>query len=409
MEARAFKEEVGRYGLESTILAHSALLPEIREELGALPLFRYSPYVKPSPRTIRGPLLDFCRLGLSLRQHLQHVPTSLTTADAMLVSTLTTANELLGLALWLMQTPRRLRPRLALNFMIDNISRPLPGTNRWTIRKKKALLYRFAFRLLRRQIPAERLLLSSGGETFARTMAGILRHPVAVLPLPVQHELRHAPRSRQPCGPGPLIVVLGMMRPQKGAELVGSIIRGILARDSRCQFLLQAHPPCWEQIWRDEIGPDGAERVLIHHGEMSQDQYHAWLQSADLILMPYSPAQYVLQTSGVFSEAMAVGTPCVVPGGTWLAEMARRHGGGVTIFENQTTAAIVDATLQSLDNLPKLTASAAKISALWRETMGMQAFVKRLLVFADDGAATGNETQLPTPRWKRKRYIPSTY
>ena len=38
MEARAFKEEVARYGLESTILAHSAILPEIRQELHAITL-----------------------------------------------------------------------------------------------------------------------------------------------------------------------------------------------------------------------------------------------------------------------------------------------------------------------------------------------------------------------------------
>lgn len=401
MEARAFKEEVARYGLESTILAHSAILPEIRQELDALALFRYTPYVKPSPRKIRGPLADFCRLGLSLRQQLQHVPSALITADAMLVSTLTTANELLGLALWLRQTTHRLRPRLALNFMIDNISRPLPGTSRWEIRKKSALLYRLAFSLLRRQLPSERLHLSAGGETFARTMSEILRYPVAVFPLPVQHELQSVPRSRPPSGGVPLIVVLGMMRPQKGAELVGPVVRGILQRNTRCRFLLQAHPPCWEQVWREEIGPAGAERVLIHRGEMSQEQYQAWLQSADLVLMPYSPAHYLLQTSGVFSEAMAAGKPCVVPGGTWLAAMALRHGGGATIFEHHTTASIIDATLQSLDNLHELTASVAKFSALWRETMGMQAFVQRLLGVADDAAAAGSEPQRPTPQWNR--------
>ncbi len=121
---------------------------------------------------------------------------------------------------------------------------------------------------------------------------------------------------------------------------------------------------------------------------MSQEECQSWLQDADLVLMPYSPQHYTLQTSGVFSEAMALGKPCIVPEGTWLADMARRHCRGVTIFKDHSAAAIVDATLQSLDNLPDLTATMEESSTPWRETMGMQAYVRRLL----DGAVGRSES-----------------
>ncbi len=211
--------------------------------------------------------MNFWRLGRSLGKQQLSLPAEQITAADMVVCPLTTANELLGLALCLARRPRQQRPRLALNFMIDDISRPLPGKNRWAVKKTAALLYRCAFSLLRRQIPPERLLLSAGGEAFARTMTGILHHPVAVFPLPVQHDLRPAPRAGRRAGQAPLLVVLGMMRQQKGAHLVGPIVRGLLERTSNCRFLLQANPPKWEELWREEIGPAKDGRLLIHSGE----------------------------------------------------------------------------------------------------------------------------------------------
>jgi glycosyltransferase involved in cell wall biosynthesis len=392
MEARAFKEEAAQHGVECLILAHRDILPELREELHALPLFRYTPYAQPSTKRYRGPWVNFWRLGRSLGKQLLRLPADEITAADLVVCPLTTANELLGMALWLARRPRSQRPRLALNFMIDDISQQLPGSTGTAIRKTSAFFYRGAFSLLRNQLPPNRLLLSAGGTAFAQTMRRILKHPVQLFPLPVQHELPPLPRGPQATDRAPLIVILGHMHLRKGANLVGGIVRDVVQQHATCHFLLQANPRSWEEIWRNEIGPLNTERVLVHRGEMTQEEYQTWLHHADLVLMPYSPAHYTLQTSGVFSEAMALGKPCIVPEGTWLAEMARRNRCGVTIFPCHSVETIATATLGALEELPRLTAAMQAVRSEWRETMGMQAFVKRLLANWCNASAAKSET-----------------
>lgn len=382
MEARSFREEAAQHGIDCLVLAHRDIAPELRGELSALPLFHHSPYAESASRRFWRQLLHFWRLGRSMAQQLLSLQTEQIAADDMVVCPLTKAAEMLGLALWLKRIPRHRRPRLALNFMIDDISRHRPSPHGITTKRLPVLCYRGAFSLLRKACAPDRLLLSAGGDAFAHVMARILKHPVQVFPLPVQHKLPPQPPGEGGPGQGPLIVYLGHMHRRKGAHLVGEIVRRVLVQHSRCRFLLQANPLEWGDLWSEEIGPIGGDRVLIHRGEMGQGDYQSWLHRADLVLMPYVPQHYRLQTSGVFSEAMALGKPCIIPEGTWLAEMARRHYGGVTIFPSHTPAAIADAVLHALDKLADLAVTMATVSRHWRETMGMEAFVQRVLAGA---------------------------
>jgi glycosyltransferase involved in cell wall biosynthesis len=390
MEARAFKEEAAKHGLECTILAHRNITPSIRDELGARPLFRFSPYDRPVQQRRIGPLINFPIYAQSMKKQLMSLPPETITASDIMVSTLTRANEMLGFVLWLAQRPREQRPFLAINFMIDDITRPLPGTSRWTVQLISTMLYRFSFTLLRKKLPKDRLLLSAGGDAFARTMSRVLKHPVQSFPLPVQHELPSVEPALLSPGRAPLIVYLGHTQPRKGSDLAGEVVRGVLEQHANCRFLLQANPECWEKRWRDVIGPVGKDRVLIHRGEMNQEEFQNAIGSSDLVLLPYRPERYALQTSGVFSEAMALGKASIVPEGTWMADMARRHGGGAVLFHRHEVGAIVKAGLKALEILPQLTADARRISTVWRETMGMKAFVQRILDAAERPGKTSN-------------------
>lgn len=375
MEARALKEAAAKQGLDCTILAHCDIGPAIRDELSAVPLFRHTPYKKFSRyRWLRGPKGLF-RFGYAMRRQLLSLPPATITAADLLVCPLTKAREIFGLALWLAKIPREQHPFLALNFMIDDISRPSAGSALWTLDRQTARLYRFAFSRLRKATSPDRLLLSAGGPAFAQAMTQILRHPVEVLPLPVQHELPSAPSS----GAAPLIVYPGHMQKRKGSDLAAGVIRKVLKRRPDCRFLLQANPDRWENRWTDEIGPVGMKQVIIHKGEMSQEEYQAAMGRADIVLLPYLPAGYALQTSGVFSEAMALGKVCIIPEGTWMADMAWRHGGGAATFPSHDAEAIAAACLQALENLPQLREKALQVSSSWRDGMGMKAYLQRIL------------------------------
>ncbi|MEZ4484575.1 MAG: glycosyltransferase [Syntrophotaleaceae bacterium] len=355
MEARSFKDEAAKRGLGCTILAHRDIDLVIREELKAQPVFRHTPYRQLFRRRYLGSLLEFLQVGRSICRELLSLPPGTITATDILVSPLTKAREMLGLALWLSRIPVEKRPFVAINFMIDDVTIPRRARGGRFIPIKPEVFYRFAFKRLQKRLAPNRLLLSAGGAAFAHTMTQMLKHSVQLLPLPVQHELPCSPPetfSKQP----PLIVYLGHMHKRKGADLVGGIIREVLDKNPDCQFLLQANPECWAKRWQDEIGSKGETRVQIHRGEMSQEEYQHALNRAALVLIPYLPAGYVLQTSGVFSEAMAIGKPSIIPAGTWMADMAHRVDVVKRHFiPRHEVIDISQAVLKALANLTQLT------------------------------------------------------
>ena len=379
MEARAFKEEATRHGLECTILAHRDVSASIRDELGALPLFRHTPYKRLFQRRCFGQLRDFRFYGKHMSRELMSLPPGMITSTDVLVSTLTKARDIHGLALWLTQLSRVERPFVAMNFMIDDISRPGSETSDWTLNLKAAMFYRLAFSRLRKIMGRNRFLLSAGGTAFAQTMTRVLGYPVQTFPLPVQHDLPSCETDSVPPGESPFIVFLGHMQQRKGSDLIGAVILRVLEQYPDCRFLLQANPESWEKRWQDEIGPVAGARVHIHRGEMSQDEYQTAMKRANLVLLPYDRAGYTLQTSGVFSEAMTMGKVSIIPDGTWMADMARKQGGGAVLFEKFEAAAIAEAVCGALQCLPKLTRNMRNISSTWRESMGMKAFFQRIL------------------------------
>ncbi|MEZ4599744.1 MAG: glycosyltransferase [Syntrophotaleaceae bacterium] len=379
MEARAFKETATQNGQECTILAHREIKDTIRDELGALPLFQLTPYQRLFHKWWLGQFLDFRVYGQMMCRELLNLNPGMVSASDVLVSTLTKARDMQGLALWLSRIPREKRPFVAINFMIDDISKPGSKTGEWRFRLKPALLYRVAFSRLRQELGNNRLLLSAGSTTFAQAMTRILGHPVLSFPIPVQHDLPTRRIDNTSAGKPPLIVFLGHMRKEKGADLIGSVIARVLEQSPDCRFLLQANPEGWEHRWRQEIGPIGAARVDIHRGEMTQDEYQDAMNRADLVLLPYNPAGYALQTSGIFSEAMAMERISVIPEGTWMADMSRKYGGGAVIFPRFEETAMAAAVCRALQGLPDLTRDMGTISSRWRESMGMKTFLQRIL------------------------------
>ncbi|WP_319287251.1 glycosyltransferase [Desulfosarcina sp.] len=347
--------------------------------MDALPLFQHNHYEKLFRRRYLGPLLDFRFFGRAMRKQLLSLPSETITAADILVCPLTRARAMFGLALWLARTPREKHPFLAINFMIDDISHPSNKRKRRILNIKPEKFYRFAFSRLRKRLAPDRLLLSAGGIAFAQAMTRILNHPVQAFPLPVQHEIPFARFDNPSPEQSPLIVFLGSMRKNKGSDLAGAVIRRVLQHHPCCRFYLQANPVCWEERWGDEIGPVGMTRVHIHRGEMAQEEYQNTMNRADLVLIPYLPAGYTLQTSGVFSEAMAMGKVSIIPEGTWMADMFLKFGGGGVLYPRHEVGAIVEAILKGLEHLPQLTRDMQGISSMWQESMGMKAFLQRIL------------------------------
>lgn len=378
MEARSFREEAARHKIKTCILARHDINPPVRDELQAVPLFTKTPYKNLYKRWDYKTLLSFWSYGWRMSRELSSLPADTVCPQDIVVSPLTKAQDLYSMALWLAKLSPRRRPFVAINFMVDDISGHAVTDDRQGFHLTPAKCYRFAFNRLQRLLPRERLLLSAGGARFAHTVSGIIDHPVQLFPLPVQHDLPGTDTMDQADLSSPLIVYLGHMRVEKGADLVGAVIARVLKQHETCRFLLQANPDEWAKEWRVAIGGT-SRRIQMHRGEMSQGEYQEAMKNGHIVLLPYRPECYMLQTSGIFSEAMAMGRVCIIPENTWMADMARSYGEGCVVYDRHDPDCIAEAILTGLENLPRLNKNMLGISRQWKDTMGMKSFVQRIL------------------------------
>ena len=77
---------------------------------------------------------------------------------------------------------------------------------------------------------------------------------------------------------------------------------------------------------------------------MPANDYHRWLDTADVGLFLYEPSRYVARCSGVLLEMFIRGVPVIVPDHCWLADQIRAAGGDGS----------VGFIYESIDQIPSL-------------------------------------------------------
>ena len=68
---------------------------------------------------------------------------------------------------------------------------------------------------------------------------------------------------------------------------------------------------------------------------MDDDEYYRFIESIDLMLIPYTREHYHSQTSGIFAEAMGYGQVVVVSRGTWMSRQLQEYGGGGRLYSGR--------------------------------------------------------------------------
>jgi glycosyltransferase involved in cell wall biosynthesis len=362
------RDECARRGLQTRVLVHREAQPAVIRTLGAQPVFDYGPYDLASTDPLSGPIENLILQGRSFAEGLATVQTELGPEDLVLVPS-TLQNEVYGCALGLAQLPPERRPRLVLNFIVENFF--APGTRDLSL---VASLYRFAARQLGRVIAAERMLLTANGGELAEWLTRVLALPVAQSPIPKVY-LPEAPGHSPEEGP-PRVAILGHSRAEKGFNLVPELV----ARHPHLRFLIQVAPAGAESLWKDAgASVKSASNVELVHGALEPAAYHALMSRADVVLLPYDPALMSLRSSGVFAEAVAAGKVTVVPAGTWMAgHLAEGRGAGVA-FDAFNADAISAALGEAVTRLAELSSRARASSPAWRAQQTTSAYLIRVL------------------------------
>lgn len=180
----------------------------------------------------------------------------------------------------------------------------------------------------------------------------------------------------------PMIAVSGIVpRRKDGHRAAGAphVVAPVQAQDGRgFADLVALAERLREQLERGDLRlttrwPDGANPAMVLLGErfeqlggelfrgnFSDEVFAEFVDSADVVLVPYRLRPFRTRTSAVTIDALLAGKPAVAVRGTWAGELIERYGAGLTYAEGD--AAEMDTALfRVIADLPLYRAKLAEI------------------------------------------------
>lgn len=237
--------------------------------------------------------------------------------------------------------------------------------------------YRQAFKRIANSQTGQRILLCTDSEKLADEYRSLCDVAIHVVPIP------HSPLPRRQRDRGSRSVVLGFAgeaRSSKGFHLLPGVARRLKAATSAdaLSFAFQSYGARAEAL----AGFSPSDQIRLFPEPLSEEEYEAFMASIDLMLIPYMDHSYRAQTSGVFSEAMALGVPTIVPENTWMAEQLAVSGAGLT-FRGGDEEDLARACMQAIDFYPALRARASKAVTAWRAYHNGANFVETIIALIE--------------------------
>lgn len=178
-----------------------------------------------------------------------------------------------------------------------------------------------------------RVLLHATTESLTKQLTDVGVHATAI-PYPTRRR-NDVPRKTSSRAPTKLLLA-GMPRAEKGRDQIQSLLREIEQphlRSGRCTWSMQLPRKRWQRMipttMHDLVDvPAGQSHseLEVLRGNLTSEDYHAWLDTADVGLFLYDPDRYVARCSGVLLEMMIRGVPVIVPDHCWLADQVRAAG-----------------------------------------------------------------------------------
>jgi glycosyltransferase involved in cell wall biosynthesis len=237
---------------------------------------------------------------------------------------------------------------------------------------------------------AERLHVCSETQQMADFYRPLIGREVAVLPGPGLRIPARGARPR-PSDRPPTVLCIGFANRPKGYRLLPEAIEEVLRHHHDARFMVhgivKGSDAEGDQPIFDALSALGG-RVGVRQDVLSDHDYTALLDEADLLLMPYDPAVYRTRGSGVFSDARKIGLPVVATGTCAFARPAFEQGWGVGITE-YTAAGVAAAVLRALEQLDDLGRCAAAVAEPAPDELGslLQAIVSDVRATRQPGLA----------------------
>lgn len=243
--------------------------------------------------------------------------------------------------------------------------------------------YKDAFERIERSIASRHFHLMADSEQLVAEYEELTSLKVELAPIP--HTISH-PANSKPAEGAPLrIGYSGEARMHKGFNLLPFLVRSIEREPASRPVEFHLHAYCLNpraEFFRIAMAQlEQCGNVVLYKDIMDPEGYRKFIGTIDIFLIPYALSNYYRQTSGIYTEAIALGRPAVVSRGTWMASHLKRQGGGRECITDDHMS-LLSAVREVVDNYDELRAEALNIQKSW-----LQFHKPESLLFMIDRAA----------------------
>jgi glycosyltransferase involved in cell wall biosynthesis len=363
-EAHGFLQEFKRREKEFILLVPTNVPPEIVSALNARALLEDDPTFR-----LEWSFEERSRRFVSMLH--AHVDSDLSADDCVMV-TISTQLEAYALTCWLQDLQTHPKPWIVILFLSDRWNRS--GREEYERQIAEFHILNARIRSLTSE-DARRLIFCTVSDLLAEELSDLLGIEVGVTCMPIEYGDPKVYSLVQNHPDLPRVAILGGTRREKGSYLIPDIVRACRFR-VRVEFLIQ--------LANNSLTPQEAEklarvanqpRVTVIREPISLSEYNAALNSLDIGLFPYEVIPYYKRTSGVFAETVAFGKPVLATRGTWMARQIEAGKAAGIIFDDLQPKTIAKTIARCVAELPALRQTAKALSAKWRETVSLSAFV----------------------------------
>ena len=229
-------------------------------------------------------------------------------------------------------------------------------------------LHKFLYNKINHSKIYENIYLYSDTKELSEEFSIYTRKKIEVLPIP--HGVDKIKDNELITKKDLIVGYLGDARTSKGFHLLPEIIELYNRNNPNSAIIFDIQSSIRARM-QSEVPPaiialEGINNVALYKSSLPPEDYSKLLNRIDIILLPYSRNHYHSQTSGIFSEARALGKSFIVPSKTWMAREIYNYGGGV-IFDSHTPQSIELALNSAINNYSELSKESQARANSWNK------------------------------------------
>jgi glycosyltransferase involved in cell wall biosynthesis len=282
-------------------------------------------------------------------------------------------NQIGSIDRWLGSLPEDNRPAVVIK--LSYLTHAMPYNQTRPNRDLIQLIYRFAIRKLAKN--HARVTFCSDTEEIAVSLQQISQVPFKLLPLPMSVGGLEKPSAN---GEKLRVAYLGHTSPLKGSDLLPNIVRGALSKRNNLLFHIQLFGnDLLASTVKKGLANVDKSNLHITEGVVEAEKYKEFLESADIILLPYAHAFYGWASSGIFTEALSLGKIVIVPENTWMSRQLAQFNAGGVVFSSFDAKSITDAVVGASEKYSDLSKKAKAAAPPWRHHNSPKRFVDELI------------------------------